>query len=78
MTTHADQSRAIHRGPNDLGGLEVLRNEDPCLETGPRRLSGDGIRQIAGGGAADRVESERGGRIDRRRDDPILEGQRRM
>ena len=53
VAVDADQARAVDLGVEDLGGLEVGGDEDAGLEAEARGLRGDGVGEIAGGGAAD-------------------------
>ena len=55
----AHQARAEDVRAEHLGGLEIGGNEDPGLEAHARRLRGDGVGEIAGGGAAHDLEAER-------------------
>src|SRR5207247_5706192 len=78
--------RLAYDGRQVLSGLEleVRRGEVVAL----MGLSGVGktsalravaaVREVAGGRAADGLESEGGGRVDRRGHDAVLEGERRM
>ena len=78
MAAHAHQVRAVYGRADDLRGFQVFRDEHPGFETGPRRLRRHGVREIAGRCATDRLEAERGGRIDRRCNHAVFEGQRRV
>ena len=73
-----DHAHAIHRGGDDLGRLEIVRDEDPRREPGTSGMSRGGVGQISGGGAGDGVESERVSRVDGAGDHPVLERERRM
>ncbi len=52
VAVDADDARAVDRRVQNFSGLEVGGNEDAGFETLLRGLRGDGIGQIAGGGAA--------------------------
>src|SRR5207249_2574493 len=75
---HPYEAGAVDAGADDLAGLELVGDEDPCLEARPCRVRRDGVREVAGGRAADGLESEGGGRVDRRGHDAVLEGKRWM
>ena len=63
-TTYADQPRSVDRCPNDLAELEIVRDEDPGLETGPSRLGRDGVGEVPGRGAPHGLETESEGGVD--------------
>src|SRR5258708_38408154 len=77
VAVDAHDARAIDRGVEHLGGLEVRRNEDASVETLLCGLRGDGVGEIAGGRAADggEIEAARGG--ESCGDDAVLEGEGR-
>jgi len=54
----SNERRSIDLSVEDLGGFEVSRNEDEGLEAQPRSVCRNGVRQVAGGGAADGVEAK--------------------
>ena len=58
VAVDADEARAVDLGVEDLCGLEVGGDEDAGLEAEARGLRGDGVGEVAGGGAADGVEAE--------------------
>ena len=74
---HAHQVRPKTLVADDLGRLEVVRDEDPGGEAGARRVRRDGVGEVASGRASDDVEPERTRRVDRCGHDAVLEGQRR-
>ena len=67
-----------HRGADDLGRLEIVGDEDPGREPGAGRLGRHRVGQVAGRGAAHRVEAECRGRVEGDGDHPVLEGERRV
>ncbi len=76
IAVHAHQRRAVDLGVENLGGLEIGRNQDVGLQPQARSVCRHRIGQVAGRGAANRIESE-GLRIGQRhRDHAILEAQR--
>src|SRR5213076_3478987 len=75
---HPHEAGAVDARADHLRRLELIGDEDPRLESGPCRVRRDGIREVAGRGAADGIQPEGGGRVDRRGHDAILERQRRM
>ena len=58
VAVDADEARAVDQRVEDLGGLEIGGDEDAGLEAEARGLRGDGVGEVAGGGAADGVEAE--------------------
>src|SRR4029077_16198150 len=58
--------------------LELVGDEDPRLEPGPRGVRRDGVREVAGGRATDGIEPERGGGVDRGGHHTVLERERGM
>ena len=58
VAVDADETRAVDLGVEDLCGFEVGGNEDAGLEAEAGGLSGDGVGEVAGGGAADGLEAE--------------------
>ncbi len=70
-----DEARAVDGRAEDLGGLEILGNEDAGVEPVAHPLRGDGVRQVAGGRAphGGHAELARLGEGDRH--DPVLERQ---
>src|SRR6202030_2153917 len=63
VAVDAHDARAIDRGVEDFGRLEVRGNEDAGIETLLRGLRSDGVGEIAGRRAADggEMEATRGG-----------------
>ena len=53
VAVDADEARAVDLGVEDLGRLEIGGDEDAGLEAEARGLRGDGVGEVAGGGAAD-------------------------
>ena len=72
-----NQRGAVDLGVENLGWLKVGRDKNESLQSETRGLCGDGVGQVAGRRAADRVEAEglRIGQCDG--DDAILEAERR-
>ncbi len=58
VAVDADETRTVDLGVEDFGWLEVGRNEDAGLEAEAGGLGGDGVGEVAGGGAADGLEAE--------------------
>ncbi len=75
VSIDADEAGPVDLGVEDLGGLEVGWDEDGGLEAEASGLGGDGVGEVAGGGAADDIEAEslRVGEGDG--DDSILEAE---
>src|SRR5207247_3265209 len=42
---HPYEAGAVDAGADDLAGLELVGDEDPCLEAGPCRVRRDGVRE---------------------------------
>src|SRR5207302_248429 len=55
---HGNEGRRVYERGDDLAALEVRGNEDVGLESSLGRVRGDGVGQIARGGAGHRVEAE--------------------
>ncbi len=72
----AHQRRAVDLGVENLGRLEIGGDKDEGLEAETRGVRSNGVGKVAGGRAADRIESEglRIGQCDR--DDAIFEAER--
>jgi hypothetical protein len=58
MALDADDRRAINKRIEDFALLQVRRNEDVGFEAGGGGVGGDGIGQIAGGGAGHGGETQ--------------------
>jgi hypothetical protein len=58
VAVDADETRAIDLGVENFGRLEVGGDEDAGLEAEAGGLGGDGVGEVAGGGAADGLEAE--------------------
>ena len=58
VAVDADETGTVDLGVEDLCGFEVGGNEDAGLEAEAGGLSGDGVGEVAGGGAADGLEAE--------------------
>ncbi len=65
-----DDLGAVGLGREDLRSLEVLGHEDVALDAGLRRVGGGGVRQVAGRGARDRLDSRTRAPSSRRRSRP--------
>ena len=76
VAVDADEARAIDERVENLRGLEIGGHQDAGLQSEARGLRGDGVREVAGGGAADRVEAELARVGQRNGDDAILEAER--
>jgi hypothetical protein len=77
VAVDADETRTVDEGVEDLGGLEVGGDEDGGLQAEARGLSGDRVREVAGGGTTDGGEAELLRVGERDGDDAILERERR-
>src|SRR5258708_6824561 len=77
VAVDAHDARAIDRGVEYLGGLEVGGNEDASVEALLCSLRGHGVGEITSRGAAHGGEVETARRRERGGGDAILEGQRR-
>jgi len=71
---HGNEGRRVYERGDDLAALEVRGNEDVGLESSLGRVRGDGVGQIARGGAGHRVEAELLGLADGHGDHAVLEG----
>ena len=77
VSVDAHDARAVDGGVQDLGGFEVGGNEDAGVKTLLRGLCGHGVRQIAGGRTAHRLETKAARGHQRRANDTVLKRQRR-
>ena len=68
-----DQRAAVDRGGDDLLLLEVGGHQHDRADAGPRSRGGDGVGEVAGGGAGQHGEAELAGRGQRHGDDAVLE-----
>ena len=73
-----ENRRIEDRGPEQLAGFEVVRDEHAAVDAEPCGMGGDAVRQVAGRGAREHVESELDGARRRHRDDAVLVGERGM
>ena len=71
----ADDIRAINERAEHFALLEIGGNEDVALQAGRGGVGGDGIGEVAGGGAGDDLEAEFPRAAQRHGDDAILEGE---
>ena len=74
IAADADHVRAEDQRAEDFPLLEIVRDHDIAADARLRRMGGGAVGQIAGAGAADRVETELDGLADRDADDPFLVG----
>ena len=77
VAVDAHDARAIDGGVEHLGRLEVGGNEDASAKALLCSLRGDGVGEIAGGGAAYRGEIKSARSGERGGDDAVLERKRR-
>ena len=77
-TFDTHQGAAVDRRLDDLGRLQVGRNEDDGVHPDPRRVGRDRVGQVAGGRAGDPGETQLPGCRDRHRHNTILERVRRI
>ncbi len=78
MAFDADDVRAVNERVDNFALLQIRRNENVGFQSGARGLGGDGIGQIAGGGAGDGVKAEFLRAAQRHADDAVLERERRI
>ncbi len=78
VAVHGDQRAAVHRGGDDLGPLEVGGDEDDRLHAGAGPGGGHRVGEVAGRGTGEDLAAELAGGRQRDRDDPVLEGVRRV
>ena len=76
VAVNAHDARAVDGGVENFRRLEIRRDEDAGIESLLGALRGDGVRQVSGGGAANRVEPESACRGQGRGYHAILEGER--
>src|SRR5713101_5677964 len=77
VAVDAHDARAVDRGVEHLGGLQVGGNENTGVETLLSGLRGDSVGKIAGRRATHRGEIKPARRRERGGDDAILEGKGR-
>ena len=73
---HGDDLGAVDLGREDLGALEVVGHEHVTGHAGLGCVRRGGVGEVAGRGAADRLEPERARHRDRDAYHPVLEGVR--
>ena len=73
VAADADQVRPVDAGGEELLLLEVGGHEDVGVEARRGRVRGDGVGEVAGRGAGDRLEAQLLRLRDGDRDDPVLE-----
>ena len=78
MAFDGDDIRAVNERVQNFALLQIRRNENVGFQSGARGLGGDGIRQIAGGGAGDGVKTEFLRAAQRDAHDAVLERERRI
>ena len=78
VSCDADNFGAENIGAKNLCRLQIRGNKDPRLQAFPRSMRGDGIGQISGGRARNRVESEFARVRQRYGNHAVLEAQRRQ
>src|SRR5437660_8874993 len=77
VPVNAHDARAVDRGVENFRRFKVGGNEDAGVESLLRGLCGNGVGEIAGGGAADSGETKSARRRESRGHDTIFERERR-